>query len=92
MKNSTSAYLKVSYEDICERRAIVLYKDKAEARGRTLNPLNKQYLKTASVQKWENRHHHWQKLHYGSYLRLDSDSYCFTRLSMLQKALEIINT
>lgn len=92
MKNSTSAYLKDSYEDICERKAVVPYKDKAEARVRVLNPLNKQCLKTALVEKWENRPYNWHKLHYGSYLRLDSDSYCFTRLSMLQKALEIINT
>lgn len=55
-------------------------------------PLSKQCLKTALVKKQENRHQHRNKFHYGSYLRLDSDSYCFTRLSMLQKALEIINT
>lgn len=63
-----------------------------EAMERALNPQNKQCLRTAVVEKWENRHHHWNKLRYGSYLRLDSDSYCFTKLSMLQKALEIINT
>lgn len=88
MKNSTSAYLTSDMKTFVKDELLCC----TEARERAFNTPDKQCLGIAVVEKSEKRYHPWNKLHYGSYLRLDSDSYCFTKLSMLQKALEIINT